>query len=465
MKKREKREKEVQWHKKSEKEGIRMRKAALHNLGCKVNAYETEAMGELLSEAGYELVPFEEKADVYVINTCSVTNIADRKSRQMLHRAKKRNPQAVVVAVGCYVQAAGEELRKDPAVDLIVGNNKKRELPGILEDYFAGRKAEQGEYLIDIGKAKEYEELKIKSVAEHTRAFVKIQDGCNQFCSYCIIPYTRGRVRSRAPQEIIEEARGLVSQGYKEIVLTGIHLSSYGVDFCEEHRETLLWLMGKLDQLPGLKRLRLGSLEPRIITEDFVKTLAGLETICPHFHLSLQSGCDQVLKRMNRHYTTKEYEEGCRILRKWFAEPAITTDIIVGFPQETEEEFEETLRFAEKIGFYEMHVFKYSRRAGTKAAGMSGQVEEAVKAARSDRLLQTEAGLSLAYRKRFLGQEKEVLMEEKTVIDGREYLMGHTREYVKAAMAWDHGKKGQMVRGILREMISDEVLLLEEKIV
>lgn len=440
---------------------IRMRKAALHNLGCKVNAYETEAMGELLENAGYEIVPFEEMADVYVINTCSVTNIADRKSRQMLHRAKKKNPAAVVVAAGCYVQAVGEELKRDPAVDIIIGNNKKAELPGILENYFVNRKMEREEYLIDIGKTKEYEGLSIREVAEHTRAFMKIQDGCNQFCSYCIIPYTRGRVRSRLPEEVIAEAEALVGQGYKEIVLTGIHLSSYGMDFPPEISENLLSLMVRLDKIPGLKRMRLGSLEPRIITEDFVKTMASLRTICPHFHLSLQSGCDQVLKRMNRHYTTKEYEKGCELLKTWFRNPAITTDIIVGFPGETKEEFHETLDFAKKIHFYEMHIFKYSRRHGTKADQMEDQIEESVKASRSDLLLKTEAQLSKEYRETFVGQEAEVLMEEKTVINGTEYLIGHTKEYVKAAILWDETKKGQMVTGMLKEMLTDEILLLE----
>ncbi len=439
-----------------------MRKAALHNLGCKVNAYETEAMGQLLEAAGYEIVPFEDPADVYVINTCSVTNIADRKSRQMLHRAKKRNPEAVVVAAGCYVQAAEETLSKDPAVDLIIGNNKKEELPKILEHHFAGRDMRREEYLIDIGKTGEYENLRIGKIAEHTRAFIKIQDGCNQFCSYCIIPYTRGRVRSRKPQEILEEAGLLVARGYQEIVLTGIHLSSYGMDFCGERKETILDLMTDLDRIPGLKRLRLGSLEPRIITEDFVKTLAGLKTVCPHFHLSLQSGCDRVLRRMNRHYTTREYEESCRLLRTWFDDPAITTDLIVGFPQETEEEFSETVDFARKIGFYEMHIFKYSRRAGTKAADMEGQVEESVKGRRSDVLLNLESELSREYRRRFLEQVKEVLMEEKTVIDGVEYLVGHTREYVKAAVLWDEKKRGRMLAGVLTDMLTDEVLFLEE---
>lgn len=433
-----------------------MRKAALHNLGCKVNAYETEAMQQLLEEAGYEIVPFQEKADVYVINTCSVTNIADRKSRQMLHRAKKMNPDAVVVAAGCYVQAAGEELKKDAAIDVIIGNNRKKDLVPLLDEYFAGKHVEE-DSLIDIGKTREYEALHINKIADHTRAFIKIQDGCNQFCSYCIIPYTRGRVRSRKPEEIMEEIKGLVDRGYREVVLTGIHLSSYGLDL---DGITLLDLMVKIDKIQGLERLRLGSLEPRIVTEEFTRTLAGLRTICPHFHLSLQSGCDATLKRMNRRYTTEEYEKGCQILRKYFDRPAITTDVIVGFPQETEEEFARTIEFLKRIHFYEMHVFKYSRRAGTRAADMPGQLTENQKGQRSDVLLKLDQEMSLEYRKSFLGEEKEVLMEEKIVIDGTEYLVGHTREYVKAAIPWEEGKKGAMITGTMASMLNDEVFLL-----
>ena len=433
-----------------------MRKAALHNLGCKVNAYETEAMQQLLEEAGYEIVPFQEKADVYVINTCSVTNIADRKSRQMLHRAKKMNPDAVVVAAGCYVQAAGEELKKDAAIDVIIGNNRKKDLVPLLDEYFAGKHVEE-DSLIDIGKTREYEALHINKIADHTSAFIKIQDGCNQFCSYCIIPYTRGRVRSRKLEEIMEEIKGLVDKGYREVVLTGIHLSSYGLDL---DGITLLDLMVKIDKIQVLERLRLGSLEPRIVTEEFTRTLAGLRTICPHFHLSLQSGCDATLKRMNRRYTTEEYEKGCQILRKYFDRPAITTDVIVGFPQETEEEFARTVEFLKRIHFYEMHVFKYSRRAGTRAADMPGQLTENQKGQRSDVLLKLDQEMSLEYRKSFLGEEKEVLMEEKIVIDGTEYLVGHTREYVKAAIPWEEGKKGAMITGTMASMLNDEVFLL-----
>ncbi len=437
-----------------------MRTAALHNLGCKVNSYETEAMQQLLEEAGYKIVPFHEKADVYIINTCSVTNIADRKSRQMLHRAKKQNPEAVVVAAGCYVQAAAEELKADLAVDVIIGNNKKQDLVSILEEYFQDQN--DSSHVIEINETHEYERLTIHKIADHTRAFLKVQDGCNQFCSYCIIPYTRGRVRSRRPEEVVAEVRELAAAGYREVVLTGIHLSSYGVDFKEEEKENLLSLIRQVHEVEGICRIRLGSLEPRIITEEFAKALSGLSKFCPHFHLSLQSGCDETLKRMNRHYTTEEYKRGCDILRRCFDHPAITTDVIVGFPGETEEEFSETKAFLEQIGFYEMHIFKYSRRAGTRADRMPDQVPEQVKSARSEALLALEKQMSRAYRESFLGKKKEVLLEEKTEIGGQEYMIGHTMEYVKAVVPYEENLKNKMAEGILKEMLNDEVLLLDE---
>ena len=438
-----------------------MRKAAFHNLGCKVNSYETEAMQQLLEDAGYEIVPFREGADVYIINTCSVTNVADRKSRQMLHRAKKMNPSAAVVAVGCYVQAAGAELKKDEAVDLIVGNNQKKDLVQILDDYFADH--ENSGEILDIGHSQEYEELHIRRIADHTRAFIKVQDGCNQFCSYCIIPYTRGRVRSRRPEDIEHEVRGIAEAGYREIVLTGIHLSSYGVDFKDEQQENLLTLIKRLDQIPGIERLRLGSLEPRIVTREFAKELARLRTICPHFHLSLQSGCDATLKRMNRRYNAAEYQACCEILREEFDNPAITTDVIVGFPGETEEEFAETERFLKATHFYEMHIFKYSRRAGTRAADMPDQVPEGTKSVRSDILLALEKQQSLEYRGRFLGTEEEILLEEPIEIDGTKYMMGHTRQYVKGAVPYEEGLKNKTVKGIFTKALNEEVLLLEKE--
>lgn len=438
-----------------------MRRAAFHNLGCKVNAYETEAMQQLLEKAGYEIVNFHEVADVYVINTCSVTNIADRKSRQMLHRAKAKNPQAVVVAAGCYVQAVGEQLLEDAAVDLIIGNNKKGELPELLEQYFA-EQSQNAEAVIEIAKTKEYEALHIERIAEHTRAFIKVQDGCNQFCTYCIIPYTRGRVRSRDLADTVREAKRLAKAGYQELVLTGIHLSSYGVDFEEGKKETLLSLIEALHEIPEILRIRLGSLEPRVVTEEFARKIASLPKVCPHFHLSLQSGCNATLRRMNRRYTAEEYLETCERLRRVYSNPAITTDVIVGFPQESEEEFEETYAFLKKVHFYEMHVFKYSRRQGTMADKMPNQVAEPVKSQRSDLLLKLEKEMSLAYRQSFAGQEKSILLEDETEIDGVRYRVGFTEEYVKAAVPWQPEQKNTCVRGRLSRMLNDETWFLEE---
>ncbi len=411
-----------------------MRKAALHNLGCKVNAYETEAMQELLEQNGYEIVPFAEGADVYVINTCTVTNIADRKSRQMLHKARKMNPDAVIVAAGCYVQTKGTVA--DGCIDIIIGNNRKKELIPILEEYFQerdrNRYGNQGERAVrtalhNMNEPCGYEELALSKQAEHTRANVKVQDGCNQFCSYCIIPYARGRVRSRKLEDVADEMRRLAANGYQEAVLTGIHLSSYGADT----GESLLSLIKAVHQVDGILRIRLGSLEPGIITEEFAAELALLPKVCPHFHLSLQSGCNATLKRMNRRYTAKEYEEKCRILRRFFVNPAITTDVIVGFPGETEEEFAESMAFVEKIGFYETHIFKYSKRQGTRAAVMEGQVPEQVKAARSSKLIAMGKQKKREYEEKLIGRTVEVLIEEEVILDGEIWQTGHTREYVK----------------------------------
>ncbi|RKJ06910.1 tRNA (N(6)-L-threonylcarbamoyladenosine(37)-C(2))-methylthiotransferase MtaB [bacterium D16-54] len=438
-----------------------MKKAALHNLGCKVNAYEGEAMRQLLEEAGYEIVPFREKADVYIINTCSVTNIADRKSRQMLHRARKQNPEAAVVAAGCYVQSAAEELKKDLSVDVLIGNNMKKELVGILEDYFQKKqgKRQVQEHWFAMDGSREYESLHIRKTADHTRAFVKVQDGCNQFCSYCIIPYTRGRVRSRTPEDVEQEAEALAASGCQEIVLTGIHLSSYGADFQEQSREGLPELIGRLHRISGISRIRLGSLEPGIITRQFVSALTRLPKVCPHFHLSLQSGCDETLRRMNRHYTTEEYAEKCDILRESFENPAITTDVIVGFPGETQEEFEETKAFLQKIRFYEMHVFKYSVRSGTRAAKMPDQIPESVKTIRSEELLSLEQVMSAEYRKSFLGKRQQVLLEEETRIEGTRYLTGHTREYIRAAVLAEGQRPNTLVTVIPERMLTEEILL------
>ena len=411
-----------------------MPKAAFHNLGCKVNAYETEAMQQQLAQRGYEIVPFDEKADVYIINTCSVTNIADRKSRQMLHRAKKLNPQALVVAAGCYVQVASEELKKDASVDLIIGNNRKAELADILDARLAEKNEENRVYVLDIAHTHEYERLHLDRLGGHTRAFIKVQDGCNQFCSYCIIPYARGRVRSRSHEDVAEEVKGLVAGGYKEVVLTGIHLSSYGVDFPEEKKETLLSLIRAVHEIEGIRRIRLGSLEPGIVTREFAEGIAALPKVCPHFHLSLQSGCDETLERMNRRYRSGEYRERCELLREVYGNPALTTDVIVGFPQESEEEFRKSYDFVDSIRFYETHIFKYSRRQGTKAAAMDGQLTEAEKSFRSEKMIELHHRHAGDYEKSMLGKNLEVLIEEEYTKDGRTWYLGHSREYIKTAV-------------------------------
>ena len=434
-----------------------MKKAALHNLGCKVNAYETEAMQHLLEEAGYEIVPFTQKADVYVINTCSVTNIADRKSRQMLHKAKKNNPDSIVVAAGCYVQTSEKEVLNDLSVDIVIGNDRKHDLVRLLEEYSMDS---VNDTVDDINDGKhDFEELFIDQTKEHTRAFIKVQDGCNQFCSYCIIPYARGRVRSRRFENVIAEVERLAANGFKEVVLTGIHLSSYGVDF--EEATGLLELIQAVNAVKGIERIRLGSLEPKIVTEHFASELSKLDKICPHFHLSLQSGCDATLKRMNRKYTTKEYERGCELLRKYFVHPAITTDVIVGFPGETEDEFEQTKAYLEHIHFYEMHIFKYSKRKGTRAAVMPDQIDEQVKAARSEKLIALGHDMSKEFRKFYIGKNEEVLFEEKAVIGDKEYFVGYTKEYVKVAKKTDENLENQIVSGRISGMLTDEILLFE----
>lgn len=434
-----------------------MKKAALHNLGCKVNAYETEAMQHLLEEAGYEIVPFTQKADVYVINTCSVTNMADRKSRQMLHKAKKNNPDSIVVAAGCYVQTSEKEVLNDLSVDIVIGNDRKHDLVRLLEEYSLDS---VNDTVDDINDGKhDFEELFIDQTKEHTRAFIKVQDGCNQFCSYCIIPYARGCVRSRRFENVIAEVERLAANGFKEVVLTGIHLSSYGVDF--EEATGLLELIQAVNAVKGIERIRLGSLEPKIVTEHFASELSKLDKICPHFHLSLQSGCDATLKRMNRKYTTKEYERGCELLRKYFVHPAITTDVIVGFPGETEEEFEQTKAYLEHIHFYEMHIFKYSKRKGTRAAVMPDQIDEQIKAARSEKLIALGHDMSKEFRKFYIGKNEEVLFEEKAVIGDKEYFVGYTKEYVKVAKKTDENLENQIVSGRISGMLTDEILLFE----
>ncbi len=429
-----------------------MKRAALHNLGCKVNAYETEAMQQSLESAGYEIVPFSETADVYVINTCSVTNMADRKSRQMLHKARKMNPDAIVVGAGCYVQTKEAEALLDGTIDILIGNNRKHELVSLIEEYEKNHKSTHS--ICDINHEKqEYEELYLEKTAEHTRAFLKVQDGCNQFCSYCVIPFARGRVRSRRMEDVVTEVRRLAGHGFKEVVLTGIHLSSYGVDL----DTNLLALIEAVHEVEGIERIRLGSLEPRIMTEEFVRRLSELPKICPHFHLSLQSGCDDTLLRMNRKYTTAEYERGCELLRAYFSHPAITTDVIVGFPGETEEEFETTKEFLKRIHFYEMHIFKYSKREGTKAAVMEHQIPEQEKTRRSAALLELEREMSKEFRDYYCGKKVKVLMEETMEYRGETYFTGYTEEYVKVAVKAKEDLSNHFVTGEIGGLLCDEI--------
>ena len=433
-------------------------KVALHNLGCKVNAYETEAMQQMLEAAGYEIVPFEPGADIYVINTCTVTNIADRKSRQMLHKAKKMNPDAIVVAAGCYVQADTEKAEADASIDIIIGNNKKQELISILENYRSDQ--QKTTECVDINHTKEYEKLEIDRTEEHTRAYLKVQDGCNQFCTYCMIPYARGRIRSKKTEDVVGEVKRLAASGCQEVVLTGIHLSSYGKERPEE-QENLLTLIQAVHEVDGIERIRLGSLEPGIITKEFAKAISSLPKVCPHFHLSLQSGCTATLKRMNRRYTAQEYREKCEILRKYYPAPALTTDVITGFPGETEEEFEESRSFVDSIHFYETHIFPYSKREGTKAAVMPDQLPEQIKKERSRVLIALGQERQREYMEQFLGKKKEVLFEEQQEIQGQTYWTGHTMEYLKVAVISEENLENKRVMVQLQNIIGQDLILAE----
>lgn len=441
---------------------------AFCTLGCKVNQYETDAMRGSFEAEGYEVKEFSQEASVYVINTCTVTNMADRKSRQMMHRAKKKNPDGIIVAVGCYVQAAKEQLEEDTLIDLVIGNNMKSQVVQIVEQYIQDNRhtEDRDAYVADIAHSHEYETMHIETVSEHTRAYIKIQDGCNQFCSYCIIPYARGRVRSRKMEDILQEVRDLTANGYKEIVLTGIHISSYGLDFehtADEQEDygpfknsALIDLIEALSGIEGLERIRLGSLEPRIITENFVRRLCKVPQICPHFHLSLQSGCDETLKRMNRHYTTALYLEKCGILRQYFDRPALTTDVIVGFPGETEEEFAQTESFLETVHFSDMHIFKYSKRRGTKAADMPNQIDPQIQSVRSEKLIALGERMKDDFLEACKDQEQIVLIEEETEIDGTKYMTGHSKNYIRCAFEMDGLVPNMVIKGTINSKLNEE---------
>ncbi len=468
--------------------------AALHNLGCKVNAYEADAMLEELRRAGIRIVPWEgAPADIYIINTCSVTNIADRKSRQMIHKARSMNPAAVVIAAGCYVQARAAELQTDTAVDILVGNQEKGRLLPILEAYWAthpdrvpaslrtsdanadDRTAHTDPstiektacFVSDIAEPQPYAALWAGEIADQGRAFIKVQDGCNQFCSYCIIPFVRGRIRSRSIEDTVKEVTDFARRGYHEVVLTGIHLSSYGLDFDDANYEYamnheipsthLLALIRAVAAVPGITRVRLGSLEPRIITEAFVEALRAIPELCPHFHLSLQSGSDRILTAMNRHYDTAAFRHSVALLRAAWPEVAITTDVIVGFPGESEADFEDSCRFVEEIGFYELHVFKYSRRQGTVADRMPAQLTDRVKSERSERLMKLDAQQSEAFRRRFLGRTEDVIPEEIVEIEGRPYLRGYNRCYVRYLIPLSDAAEGACKIGQIMQVCGQEI--------
>lgn len=463
-----------------------MKKVAFHNLGCKVNSYELDAVIKILENDGYNVVPFSKQADVYIINTCSVTNMADRKSRQMINKARKANPEGIVIAMGCFVQGITDEQRMAINADIVIGNNEKINIVEHINSYCVQKGIDLENNLdksnstenkldnkqincIDINENDiPYEELTLTAAPSHTRVFVKVQDGCNQFCSYCIIPFTRGRVRSRDKKNVIKEITNLAKDGCKEFVLTGIHLSSYGMtDWSynlvmagEALNSELLELIENVDKIPGVERIRLGSLEPQIITKEFVERLVKIESFCPHFHLSLQSGSDLVLERMNRKYTTKQYKDTCVLLREYFDNPAITTDVIVGFPGETEEEFRDTVKFLEDIHFYEMHVFKYSRRRGTKADKMDNQIDEQVKTLRSNKLIELDNKMSSEYREAFVGEELEVLMEEAVEINGKRYFGGYTKEYVRVLKESDEDLSNQIVKGTAIKIIDESLLII-----
>ena len=488
-----------------------LRTVAFHTLGCKVNSYETQGMQQLFEEAGYEVLRFSDSSDIYIVNTCTVTNLADRKSRQMLHKARRMNEDAIVVAAGCYVQTSAEVEALDDGkgsskdgvedtnktasrsanksvddlvktVDLVVGNNNKKDIVKIVEEFISSKEdfedledrdkgvnkhdnIQKRKYVLDIDSESEFEELSINAVSDKTRASIKIQDGCNQFCSYCIIPYARGRVRSRGVDSVLAEVEELTKNGYKEVVLTGIHLSSYGIDFAdnEDKSPKLVELIVELSKIEKLERIRLSSLEPRIITDEFVKILSKNTKLCPHFHLSLQSGCDKTLKRMNRKYTTEEYKEKCDLLREYFDNPAITTDVIVGFPGESQEDYEASAKFLEDIAFSEMHIFKYSPRRGTVAERMPDQVDNTIKKERSNKLSRLSEKMKEDYMSSFISKDEKVLIEEKITINDLIYQVGHNERYIKIALVSEKDLTNQIIPVTISKQITDEIMYGEIK--
>lgn len=422
-----------------------VKKVAFCSLGCKVNQYETNAMAQKFIEHGYEVVEFDEYADVYIVNTCTVTNVADRKSRQMLRRAKEINKDATLVACGCYAQVAKDELKKIPEIDLIIGNNEKNDIIQIVENHIAQKGAE--DLVSDVMYKLDYVELGTTTYTEKTRAVIKVQDGCDRFCSYCLIPYARGHIRSRKIENVIEEIKKVVEEGINEVVITGIHIASYGRDFKGENIG-LIDLLEEINKIQGLHRIRLGSIEPTIITDEFAERLSKLDKICDHFHLSLQSGCTETLKRMNRRYTTEEFRDVTKRLRAKFPNAALTTDIIVGFPGETDDEFNTTYEFLKDIAFYKMHIFKYSQRKGTKAAVMPNQVDGKIKEERSKKLIELSNENEYNYNKKYIGKQVEVLFEER---EG-EYLKGHTTNYIVVKHKTD---KDDLINKIAKVTVSE----------
>ncbi len=436
-----------------------MKKVAFFTLGCKVNQYETEAMAELFEAENYEVVDFEEKADVYVINTCTVTNLSDRKSRQMIRKARRKNQNAIIAVVGCYAQISPEEVSSIPGVNLVIGTKQRNRIVEYIKE-IENSGGGVAAYVDDIMRTRDFEELKVESYKERTRAFLKIQEGCNQFCTYCIIPYARGPIRSRQPHDVLNEVRKLAESGFKEVVLTGIHVASYGKDI---GGITILDIIKKVHEIDGIERIRLGSIEPSTVTDEFIATARSLHKLCPHYHISLQSGCDKILKRMNRKYTSDDYRKVVDTLRANIPDVAITTDVMVGFPGETDEDFEETYKFVDEISFAHMHVFKYSPRKGTPAAGYSDQVPPEKKEERSNRLIELSKRKTEEFNGRFIGRTMKVLMEKET--DNQEGMLeGLTPNYIRVLCKGENSLKGRIVDVRLVENKVDHVIGLTENV-